>query len=308
MTTPAARVLVIKLGALGDFVQAMGPFAAIRAHHRDAHITLLTTRPYAAFGSASPYFDEVWTDDKPRFWQLRRVLALRTRLRQGRFDRVYDLQTSDRSSFYFRLIGKTEWSGIAASCSHPHANPNRDHMHTQERQAEQLRHAGVAETPAPDLSWVHADIGPFGLPERFVLLVAGGAPHRPDKRWPAPAYAALAARLLAEGVTPVLLGTSQDRAQTEAIVAACPGVVDLSGRTSFLEIVALARAAQGAVGNDTGPMHLIAAANCPSLVLYSQASNPALCAQRGENVTLLRRPSLEALSVEEARNALMLRG
>ena len=46
------RVLVIKLGALGDFVQGFGPFAAIRAHHPTAHITLLTTRPFAALAEA----------------------------------------------------------------------------------------------------------------------------------------------------------------------------------------------------------------------------------------------------------------
>jgi len=51
------RILVIKLGALGDFVQALGPFAAIRAHHPAADIVLLTTRPYADLGRASGYFD-----------------------------------------------------------------------------------------------------------------------------------------------------------------------------------------------------------------------------------------------------------
>ncbi|MEC7538546.1 MAG: ADP-heptose--LPS heptosyltransferase, partial [Pseudomonadota bacterium] len=39
-------VLVIKLGALGDFVQALGPFSAIRAHHADQRIALLTTPPF----------------------------------------------------------------------------------------------------------------------------------------------------------------------------------------------------------------------------------------------------------------------
>ena len=68
MTAPAGvrpRVLVIKLAALGDFVQAFGPFAAIRAHHPDAAITLLTTPPYAALARRSPWFDEVWTDGRP---------------------------------------------------------------------------------------------------------------------------------------------------------------------------------------------------------------------------------------------------
>ena len=50
------RILVIKHGALGDFVLATGPFAAIRAHHPDEWIVLLTTAPYAALAETSPIF------------------------------------------------------------------------------------------------------------------------------------------------------------------------------------------------------------------------------------------------------------
>ncbi|HBA43779.1 MAG TPA: ADP-heptose--LPS heptosyltransferase, partial [Alphaproteobacteria bacterium] len=55
-----ARILVIKLGALGDFVLATGPFAAIRQHHADAEITLLTTPPFAAMARQTGFFDHVW--------------------------------------------------------------------------------------------------------------------------------------------------------------------------------------------------------------------------------------------------------
>src|SRR6266568_4059670 len=51
---PVPRILVIKLGALGDFVQALGPAAAIRAHHPEAAITLLTTAPFAELARAAP--------------------------------------------------------------------------------------------------------------------------------------------------------------------------------------------------------------------------------------------------------------
>jgi len=172
------RVLVIKLGALGDMVLAMGPFAAIRAAHADARITLLTTAPFAELMRSSPYFDEVWLDDRPSPWRPGGWLDLRRRLRGGRFDFVYDLQTSDRSGWYYRLMGpgrRPGWSGIARGCSHPHDNPARDHMHTIERQDEQLARAGVAAVPAADLSWIEGDGSTFGLAGRYVLLIPGGA-------------------------------------------------------------------------------------------------------------------------------------
>ena len=270
-----SRILVIKLSALGDFVQASGPFAAIRAHHRDAHITLLTTSPYADFARASPWFDEVWSDDRPRLWQIGGWLALRRRLRGGRFEIVYDLQTSDRSGWYFRLMGRPRWSGIAPGCSHPHANPGRDHMHTLDRQAEQLAMAGIPATPPPDLSWVTADTGRFGLPVPYALLVPGGAPHRPAKRWPVEHYVGAARALVARGIAPVLIGTLEDAGPIAAIDGACLEAKSLLGRTSLADIVALARGAAGAIGNNSGPMHLIAAAQCPAIVLFSANPTPA---------------------------------
>ena len=58
------RILVIKHGALGDWVLATGCFAAIRRHHRSAHVTLLTTPAFADLGARCPWFDEVWTDER----------------------------------------------------------------------------------------------------------------------------------------------------------------------------------------------------------------------------------------------------
>ena len=313
MTGAPARVLVIKLGALGDFVQALGPAAAIRGHHADARITLLTTAPFTSLAVPAPYFDEVWVDERPPWWRIGNWLGLRGRLRAGRFDRVYDLQTSDRSAFYFRLLGpgaRPEWSGIAPGCSHPHANPGRDSMHTMDRQAEQLAMAGIGEVPTPDLAWLDGDVARFNLAPPYVLLVPGGSTHRPAKRWPAERYGDLAAALAGRGLGVGVLGGPEDAPLATAIGAACPDARDLTGSTNLADIPRLARGAAGAVGNDTGPMHLIAATGCPALVLFSADSDPALCAPRGpeaSTVTILRRDSLSALATAEVEAALILR-
>jgi ADP-heptose:LPS heptosyltransferase len=310
----APRILVIKLGALGDFALTMGPFAAIRRHHADAHITLLTIPSLTELAHACGYFDEIWTDSRPGVLDLPGWWSLARRLNGPGFQRVYDLQTSDRSSFYFRLMSPPfgrapEWSGIARGASHPHANPRRDFMHTIERQKEQLAMAGIAAVPPPDLSWVKADGDRFGLAAPFILLVPGSSPHRPDKRWPEGQFAELALRLLERGHLPVLLGGPAERDVIDAIHNRVPGARDLGGKTSYFDIVGLAQHAAGAVGNDTGPMHLIAAAGCRTVVLFSEASDPSLCAPRGplaESVSVLRRRHLADLPVEEVLAALDL--
>ena len=296
------RILVIKLAALGDFVQAFGPFAAIRAHHPGAAITLLTTPPYAELARLSPWLDAVWTEGRPAWSDPLAIWRLYRRLHGAGFTRVYDLQTSARSSRYRWLVGRgAEWSGIARGASHPHANPRRDLMHTIERQREQLEMAGIRDFPAPDLGWLDGDVAALGLPPRFALLVPGASPARPGKRWPVGHFAALAAGL--DRPVAVVGGPAEAPLAAE-ILAAAPGAVDLTGRTGYAALGAVARRADFAVGNDTGPTHLIAATGCPTLALFGPESDPALCAPRGRAVVVLQRESLARLTVAEARVAL----
>ena len=305
--TALAPILVIKLSALGDFVLAMAAFKAIRAHHADARITLLTTAPYADLARACGFFDEVWIDSRPGVARIGEWLALGRKLRAGGFARVYDLQTNDRSATYFRLFGwrrSPEWSGVVRGCSHPHTNPRRLTMHSLDRVVDQMAAAGVAAVPEIDLSWAAGDAARFGLAGRYALLAPGGAAHRPEKRWPAARYAELARHLAGRDIRPVLLGGDAETAVLDTIAAGCPEALNLCGETSFEDIIALARGAALAVGNDTGPMHLIGAADCPSLVLYSNASNPARTVPRGAAVGFLQRPSLDALALADVIAAL----
>jgi len=302
------RILVIRLGALGDFVLSLGPMAAIRRFHPKARIVLLTTPPYAALARAAPYADEVWIDERPPWWRPWSTWSLQRRLRRAKFQRVYDLQTSGRTAGYWRALGRPEWSGHVPGSSHAHADPARDAMHTADRQRAQLKIAGIDDVPPADLSWAKSDLERFALKQPFVLFVPGGSAHRPAKRWPADKYTALARTFARTGVTPVFIGGSNEAAVLAEIARHVPEGVNLCGKTSFADIAALARAALGAVGNDTGPMHLAAAAGAPSLVLFSSESDPTLCAPRpgaqGTKVNVLRKRDLVALSVSEVQSAL----
>jgi ADP-heptose:LPS heptosyltransferase len=308
MTDEPKRILVIKLSALGDFVLALAAMRKIREAHPGAHITLLTTPPFEALAKASPYVDAVDVGGRPQGpgeW-----FALIGRLRSAKFDRVYDLQTSSRSSltFYGLLPFPPQWSGIAWGCSHPHRNPRRDHMHTLERQADQLKAAGIwpdaptepMSAPPPDLSWI-LDATPSSRPppgpqRPTVLLIPGGSAHRPEKRWPAERYGELARALYDRGYDILIVGGPQEGELAHRIQRILPQARDLTGRTDFARVAALGARAAIVIGNDTGPLHLAAAAGAPTIVLFSKASDPALSAPRG-HVTVLQAPDLADLAV-----------
>lgn len=306
-----SKILIIKLGALGDVVQSLGPMAAIRAHHQNAHITLLTTAPFEELLSKAAVADDIWIDDRPSGFDLSGWLALRRKLRLGGFDLIYDLQTSGRSSRYFKLFWPgpyPEWSGIAKGCSHPHSNPHRDNMHTLERQKEQLEMAGINDVDAPSLDAIQGDVSHLELPEKYCVIVPGGAEHRPEKRWPIDHYRDLIKRLDTEGVSAVVCGTEAEESLAASIVADRANAMNIAGKTSIVDLVGVMRGASFAIGNDSGPMHIAAALGVPSVVLYSHASDPALCAQRGPDVTILREPSLSELSVDEVYQKLPVGG
>lgn len=295
-----SRILVIKLSALGDFIQSLGAFRAIRDNHRGARITLLTTAPFVEIATACGCFDEVWEDDRPRVMQIGRWVRHIARLRRAEFTRVYDLQRSQRTGWYFRLLGlrPPEWVGIVSGCSHRYVDPPED-THIMVRHARMLALAGIPHVPPPDLSFLRADIGHFAIAEPFALLVPGSSAHRAIKRWPADRFAELAQALARDGVTPVLIGGPVEREAMRTIIQACPVAQDLCGQTDISELVTLARGARCAIGNDTGPLHIVAAAGCPTIALFSRESHPIKAKPPGPEVTVLQKSFLEELTVPE---------
>jgi len=287
------RILVIRLGALGDFVLSFPAFAALRAHHAKDRIVLLTTAPFVALAQASPWFDEIRTDARPAWLDVPGIWRLRGQLRG--FDFVYDLQTSRRSSRYFRIAGRPQWSGIARGCSHPDRDPQRDVVHTIDRQRSQLAVAGVHPAPM-DLSWL-AGRGPQ-IEGRYALLVpATSGSHGGAKTWPIGRFAALAGILAARGVRPVVVGTSAEAGHAAAIRAACRDALDMTGKTSILDLAGLAQRASLTVGGDTGPVHLAAMMGSPTIALFSKYSDPTHATPVGD-VRLLRADCLEDLPLE----------
>lgn len=298
-------ILVIKHGAFGDIVMAMGALAAIRRRHPDSKIIALTTKAYANLLNQCPYVDEVWVDNKPGWSNPVGWLALRRRIKQVGFERIYDLQGSGRTAKIFHLLRPSPpaWNGTAHGCALPDLLPEPKKRHPVQRHRLQLEQADLTEFPEPDWGWFDEPVS-FTLPGRYVLLAPGCAPHRPEKRWPAESFTELAGWLVGRGLTPVILGTSAEGEALATIAKGCADAIDLRDRTSLPQIAHLARGAIAAVGNDTGPMHLIAAVGCPALVLFSHASDPAVSAPHGPVVRTLRRDPLANLPPKDVEQAL----
>lgn len=140
-----------------------------------------------------------------------------------------------------------------------------------------------------------------------MLLVPGASPERPEKRWPAQNYAQIARLIDGWGFQPVIIGTRHETFLAETICRTHPATIDLTGKTALFDIAVLARHAAGAIGNDTGPMHMIAPTGCPSLVLFSKHSNPVRHAPCGPIVKTHQVEDLSTLSVDDVTGFLSAR-
>jgi len=309
------RILVLKFGALGDFIQSMGGFQQIRKAHPKAEITLLTTPPYAELARACGYFDIVETDGRPT--RLADEIAMLRRLRRRRYKRVYDLQVTSRSTRYFYafLPFPPQWSGISRGASLRQTRPDRKRLHNLDKLADQLHVAGIApayplgEGPAPSMDWAAqtaegAAVTPerFGLTRPFALLVPGASPVKPEKLWPVERYARLARELAHRGVQSGVVGGPAETRLYRVIADQARDAVDLTGKTNLVELAVLGGMAELCVGNDTGPTHLIAYAGAPGAMLMSHVTDPAHCGPRAKMISL-KVDNLADLAVEAVLEA-----
>lgn len=297
------RVLVIKLGALGDVIQALGPMRAIRSHHRNAHIAVLTSKPFAGLLEKTGFFNEIIIDKKPRWYDIPGWLSLQKTLDKGQFDRVYDLQNSDRTSTYMRLFDpRPEWVGAAKGASHRNTSPARTQGHAFWGHVQTLALAGIYDVPQDDLLWLKGDIDHLDLAKPYAVIVPGSAPQHTGKRWPY--FAKLCGALAESGIHPVIIGTEAERADVDAIIKCEPRAQSLIGQTKLWDLPALARGAAYVIGNDTGPMHLMGPTGVRMVVIMGPLSNPKRHYPLGGNVQILHKDVLSDIHPDQVLAAL----
>ncbi len=291
------RILVIRLGALGDLVFCFQAFQDIRQAHPDAEIALLTRAPFAGFAQMLPWFDRVIVETHPGVLQWGAWWHLAKEIKFFVPTRIYDLQGKNRQSILYFLLGRPEWSGAVSGCAFPRPQATAD-MHFTDFLAAQLRVAQVPAAPKPDMEWLDAPLDKFALPARYAIFIPGCSPSAPHKRWAAEKFSALAKKLQVQDFACIAVGTETDSDAVASIKQHAPGVMNLCGRTSLFELGAILRRASLVVGNDTGPLHMAAAVGAPVLALFSGRSSPVWSKPPGDKVTVLQTENLNDLDAE----------
>ncbi|MDC1382633.1 glycosyltransferase family 9 protein [Candidatus Puniceispirillum sp.] len=302
------RILVIKHGALGDIIQGLDSFATIRAGNPKAHITLMTGPNFATLAESMPWFDDVIIDPRAGFFNFLATFSIRRHLRQN-WSLVVDMQCSRRTNQYFShfLPPGTRWIGRAPGCSD--LLPDFIGVNNRERMLLTAELAGGVRQNA-DMDWlntINADSQSDYLADNtkaYAVMVPGCSLAKPQKRWPAKHFAAVANDLAARGIIVYLVGTRVDRSAIDSVLADAPSAIDSCGRTNLTGLTRLMKGASYVIGNDTGPIFLSAKIGAPTLMIMGPDTDPTMSAPTGRICKWLRGAPISSITVKAALNAL----
>ncbi|MBI3003759.1 MAG: lipopolysaccharide heptosyltransferase II, partial [candidate division NC10 bacterium] len=303
-----ARILVRGTNWVGDALLTTPALAAVRRTFPRAHLSLLV-RPWVAdLFKGNPAVDEILLYESAG---LHRGLAGKVRLARDLRRRKFDLAVLFQNAFDAALLAwlarVPERVGFATQGRSPLLTravpvpPALKRCHEVEYYLELVRALGYeGESGEPVLVVTPEEqegadrlLGEAGCDAAAPFVVLNpGAVYGTAKRWPAERFGALADRLLAGGLRPVLVGAPSDAPAAAEVRAASTHpeeVVDLTGRTDLKTLAGVLARARGFVTNDTGAMHVAAAVGTPLVAIFGP-TDPATTAPVSRHAALVRRP------------------
>ena len=280
------KILIVRLGALGDIVHALPVAAALRERHPDAQIDWLVDRRHAAVLDLVPVISRRVVVDSRRWGAA--FGAVRA-LRRERYDVAVDLQGLVKTAAFARMSGAARVVGFArahlretlAAVFYSESCDPGDVRHVIDKNLSMLALFGIAERRRrfpiavpesaacePVVERVRRD-GMLG----YALINPGAA--WPNKQWPPARFGQVTSTLAARhALLPVVLWGPGEEATAARVVEASNGTATAAPPTGIGDLLALARGARLIVSGDTGPLHLAAAVGTPVVALFGP-SDPA---------------------------------
>jgi ADP-heptose:LPS heptosyltransferase len=311
---PDDRVLIVRLGAVGDVLRSLPALRQIRTAFPAAHLAWIAEDLSAPLLEGHPDLDRLLT--LPRR-DLRSAMAspsamarlvgrLREEMRGARFDVAVDLQSSLKSGVLTGLSGAARRIGYAPGfCREmsflfttewlPLPSPWMNRVEKHLEMAAALGAPRLVPAPAPlperledgeEAEGVLARHMPLSGP--LVVISPGVSRHQAFKMWPSGHYVRLVTLLRRTlAIRPLIVWGPGEEDLAGSIVRGSGGDALMAPRTSLRGLAALLRRSTIFIGADTGTMHLAWIVGCPVVALFGP-TDPRLNAPLGDGHLVLR--------------------
>ena len=287
-----SNILIIKLGSLGDVVQISGALRDIREHHKNEKITILTTSKYINLFKNCPYVDNCLEDERLPRYNIFYLLRLRKIINSLNFNKVYDLQNSNRTNFYRKfLFNVKNWS------SSRDIPENKYNNSVLQRFDQQLIKSNIQTlyTLKPDFSWAAEKANNYNLDtdKKYILFFPFCSRDLIHKRWP---YFSELINLI-----------KQNHPEYSLVVAPGPGEIEEAKSLdvkiainnnlplNFFELASLIKKSHLVIANDTGPAHMAAHLGARGFTLFGPHTTPEKVSIEREKFIALQTMDLKSL-------------
>ncbi|MBI5872652.1 MAG: lipopolysaccharide heptosyltransferase II [Candidatus Omnitrophica bacterium] len=297
-----ARILVIKISAIGDCVLATASLAALKKKFPSSKIVCLVGRQAKDILERCPYIDElIVCDFKGRDKGIKGLWALARKLARRRFDMSIDLQNNKKSHIL----------SFATCCGRRYGYDNgkfgfllnkkiKDTPEAIGPVAHQFR---VLEMLDIDYSgerlelWPSEDDKRFAekflaeqgqMPRHLIGINIGASPRWQSKRWVAKKFAQVCDSLDQKGYRVLLTGSADDASFAKKILKDVRSRPICSvAQTSILELAALVAKCRVFITSDSAPLHVAAAMRTPFVAFFGP-TDPARHLPPAERFVVLR--------------------
>jgi lipopolysaccharide heptosyltransferase I len=322
VTIEPRNILIIKPSALGDIVLALPALGALRRSFPQAKISWLIRPEFAELLQEHPDLNEIILFDRRflgkswynpgAFGELKRLMR---RLRQERFDLVFDFQGLFRTGFLAWVTGCKRRFGMAG------AREFATIFYTQKVLQDyscihlvdyylRITEAAGAQKVKPEFKF--PEDGEAGKavkillleekvePSKYAVIIPSAA--RREKLWPIERFAQMADKIADKfGLSIVAIGSEAERPYVGRLAASAKArIANLAGKTTLRELTALLKGAALVVGNDTGPGHIAAALGVPLVMIFGPVNPARLCPYNRPECVAAVEPNTMGMAIDSS--------
>ncbi|HTJ91809.1 MAG TPA: lipopolysaccharide heptosyltransferase I [Pararobbsia sp.] len=285
------RILIVKVTALGDIIQAQPIVADLHRAFPGVEIDWAADELFADVARWNPGIRHVHSAPLKQFKKTRSMAALGDiassigALRRDRYDVICDIQGVYKSAIISWIArGKRRFGYLnqdlgergAAFAYSRRFEPRPPGTTVQSMRTTVARALGytVEETPSFGLRIPGAEAIELHDDRPMAILFHGTS--KDDKKWPHAQWVVCAQQLVSRGMNVVLpWGSDKEQQAAQAVVAEVPGATMLP-RLSVLEMAQYTARAALVVGTDTGFTHLAYALERPTVLVLTATTQDTI--------------------------------
>ena len=302
-----AKILIIKLGSLGDIVQISGAIKDISENHKDDEIHMMTTKPYFGLFKKNPHISNVILDKRLSRLNLIYLFSLMKLIKKYNFSKVYDLQNSSRSAFYKRILfpnaSKEIWSSTETTLPEGTTKKDFDKDSVLSRFEHQLKSSGIntIHTLKPDFSWSSTDISQiksYHQLDKYIVVFPFCSPHLTSKKWPYYNDLINLINKKYENNYKIVIAPGPNEIREATNINAL-SILDNGKALDISQLATLIKDSSFVVANDTGPAHITAHLGSKGIALFGSHTSPFKVSIERENFKAIQAHELSKLSAEK---------